>query len=337
MKNNLSLLLVLVGFFSCEHLFLEEDVSNDPEAIFDLYWETFDKNYSYFSYKEIDWYEIYNRYRTEIGPETTDEHLITILARMSNELRDPHVNIFTVTDTYGYDHTVGYPSDRPLSAFQYLEFMYQENDRIWHGKVQGENLAYIRILNFDGVFSTSTDERFKVIDDLLSLYSTTDGLIIDIRDNGGGSDLNAFHVAKRFYDQRRMFRRIRYRQGPSHDDFTQWIDDNLEPEGTYQYTKPVALLTNRRTMSSAEGFVLMMSILPHVTTIGGRSGGASGSPMLTNLPNGWAYRLSTWNVADPEGNIYEEVGIPPDLEVHNPEDETLQSDRIMAAAIDHLR
>jgi len=59
-----------------------------------------------------------------------------------------------------------------------------------------------------------------------------------------------------------------------------------------RYTDPIALLTNRRTFSAAESFVLAMRTLPQVTIVGDTTGGGSGNPLHRELPNGWGLSVS---------------------------------------------
>ena len=68
---------------------------------------------------------------------------------------------------------------------------------------------------------------------------------------GGGNDLNGEAVASRFADMNRLYRRVRFRDGPNHDDLGPFIDSFISPAGA-QFPGPVAVLTNRGTFSSAE-------------------------------------------------------------------------------------
>jgi C-terminal processing protease CtpA/Prc len=89
----------------------------------------------------------------------------------------------------------------------------------------------------------------------------------------------------------------------------------IEPEGSYQFLKPVVVLTSRATMSSAEMFVMAMQNLPQVTIVGDTTAGGVGNPIFRELPNGWTYRLSTGITADAQRRIIEGVGIFPDVSV----------------------
>jgi C-terminal processing protease CtpA/Prc len=179
---------------------------------------------------------------------------------------------------------------------------------MYHGTTR-EGLGYLRIRDFSGEGWVGDIDRA-----IAALYDTP-GLIVDVRDNGGGTDLLSDPIAGRFADQKRLAERVRYRNGPAHDQFTDWIDRYLEPSGPRRYTKPVVLLTNRRVVSTAEAFVLLLRTLPHVTVVGDTTAGGSGNPIARELPNGWSFRLSRWQTQTPQGTSYEGVGLAPAVPV----------------------
>lgn len=57
-----------------------------------------------------------------------------------------------------------------------------------------------------------------------------------------------------------------------------------------------------------------MKQLPHVTILGDKTGGGSGLPFSSELPNGWSIRFSASPMFDPEMNQLE-FGIAPDRKV----------------------
>jgi C-terminal processing protease CtpA/Prc len=70
-------------------------------------------------------------------------------------------------------------------------------------------------------------------------------------------------------------------------------------------------------MSSGEGFVRMMKCLSHVTTVGLPTRGASGNPRPFQLSRtGLTVHYSRWVDLMPDGQTFEGVGIPPDVEVN---------------------
>ena len=94
------------------------------------------------------------------------------------------------------------------------------------------------------------------------------GIIIDVRGNSGGNDINAETVANRFADQSRVYLYQCQKNGPGKDNFSSWKSRSIEPKGSYQFLKPVVVLMSRATMSSAEMFVMSMQNWPQVIIVG---------------------------------------------------------------------
>jgi C-terminal processing protease CtpA/Prc len=176
------------------------------------------------------------------------------------------------------------------------------------------------------------------IDVIINTLKDCKGIIVDIRNNGGGNDALGNVVAGRFADQQRIYSYIRWRNGPGHSDFTEYQAATIPPQGTRQFTKPVALLTNRHCFSSAEGTILMMKALPNVTVIGDTTGGGSANPIALTLPNGWSYRVSRWIQYTAQKTVFEGKGLPPDIPLWiSPADSAAGRDAILEKAIQFLR
>jgi carboxyl-terminal processing protease len=178
----------------------------------------------------------------------------------------------------------------------------------------------------------------QAIDVIINTLKDCKGIIVDIRNNGGGNDALGNIVAGRFADQPRVYSYVRFRSGPSHSDFTDYQANSIQPQGPRQYTKPVALLTNRLCFSSAEGTILMMRVLPNVTVIGDTTGGGSANPITLTLPNGWSYRVSRWIQYTAQKTIFEGTGLPPNIPLWiSPADAIAGHDAILERAIQFLR
>jgi len=323
-------------FFSCRGLFVEPDPENTPEKNFEILWQEFDRYYSYFIYKNIDWNEIYNQYRPQVSAQTSDKELFAILSSMLDHLKDGHVNLYTPYGIWTYEAWWrDYPAnfDPDLIKRNYLTSGYSTaGGRIFtYGKLTDE-IGYIHISSFGG-----SKDAFREIYGILEEFRDLKGLVVDIRDNGGGSTGNSDLIASRFADQRRLYGYAKWRNGPEHDDFTEPQELTVEPSEEWRFLKPVALLTNRRVFSAAEDFVLAMRVFPHVTVIGDFTGGGAGNPIFRELPNGWVYRLSRWQELTPEMENYEGIGLMPDIFVGIlDEDLAAGKDTILETAITTL-
>ena len=292
--------------------FFGPEPNNAPRENFEILWREFDRHYAFFLDKNIDWQAVHDEYAPRISTSTSSPELYRLVTEMLQGLQDIHVTLVAPgIGRWSYDALRNSPanySGQTISRYLRTGSTQGRAGHMYHGTTL-EGLGYIRIRDFSGAGWVADIDRA-----VAALYDAP-GLIIDVRDNGGGTDLLSDPIAGRFADRKRVIERVRYRNGPAHDQFTDWIDRYVEPAGARRYTKPVVVLTNRRVVSTAEGFVLSLRALPHVTVVGDTTAGGSGNPIARELPNGWSFRLSRWQTLTPEGTSYEGVGLAPDVPV----------------------
>lgn len=311
MKNLFSYILFLfvLSTISCERLFIDDDPKNSPLVIFDELWQTIDEKYSFFEYKEINWDSLYVVYSAQIDEDMTELQLFDVLANLLFELRDGHVNIVT---NFNLSRNWNWYQNYPVNFYQdIIDNNYLGNDHVISGPLRSQiihNIGYIQYRSFASTISASN------IDFLIEQMADVNGIIIDIRNNGGGSLANANMLISRFADERRLTGYRVYKSGPAHNEFTDPVPIYDEPAGPRQITGiPVVILTNRRAYSASNQFVMRMKEFPHVTIIGDRTGGGGGTPVNAELPNGWRYRFSSNMTLDASGNNVES-GIDPDYQ-----------------------
>ncbi|MBR6538714.1 MAG: S41 family peptidase, partial [Bacteroides sp.] len=194
-----------------------------------------------------------------------------------------------------------------------------------------DNIAYLYIESFSSGLSEAS------LDQVLNELSICDGLIIDVRNNGGGMLTLAERLAARFTNQKVHIGYISYKTGKGHNDFSTPEPIYLNPAtDRVRWQKPAVVLTNRRSYSSTNDFVNKMKQLPLVTIIGDKTGGGSGLPFSSELPNGWSVRFSASPMFDPDMN-HIEFGIDPHMKV-NMSDQDIQSgiDTIIESARNFL-
>ena len=96
-------------------------------------------------------------------------------------------------------------------------------------------------------------------------------------------------------------------------------------------------MTNRRSYSATNDFVNSMRQFPNVTTMGDTTGGGSGLPFSSEIPNGWSIRFSASPMFDPDMNQLE-FGIEPDVKVDMTSEDMQQGkDTIIETAIKKLK
>jgi len=307
-QNTAFLLGILILFFSCERLVFSSDPENDPRTTFQYLWDRVDQQYAYFDVKQVDWDEIYLTYSEKIQTGISDDSLFSYLGAMMNELRDGHVNLFSEFNMSRYDIRLLGPDNINFRFIQenYLETDYYYTGPFVHDFIAEDEIGYIRYASFSNLF---TDENMMFIFDR---YKDTEGLILDMRQNGGGYLLNVFKFLSYFSMSEDPVYTTCIKSGPGHEEFT-------EPEPVYStpydtvlhYTKPIAVLIDRGSYSATSMFSLATLTLDNVFLVGDTTGGGLGMPNGGQLPNGWTYRFSITRTLTPDGINYEN-GVPPD-------------------------
>ena len=308
----LAALVLLVVPAAC----VTEDVPPDTcRGNFDALWHTLDERYCFFSYKAseygLDWQEVRARYLPAISEGMTREQLFEVLAAMTYELRDGHVNLYAAHDVARYGRWF---DDYPMNYSDSLERKYlgrADEYRQAAGlayRVLDDTVGYVRCASFSSGFGEGN--LAQVMADL----ALCDALIVDVRSNGGGQLTYAARLASAFINERTLGGYMSHKTGPGHDDFSTPEPVWLDPFTGLRWQKPVAVLTNRRTYSAANTFVMYMKGLPGVTVVGDRTGGGAGMPLNADLPSGWLVRFSACPMYDREGQITE-MGIDPDVKV----------------------
>ena len=303
-------LMALIGLMGCVN---EEEFDNSPQGNLDALWKIIDEHYCFLDYKQqeygLDWQQVHQKYRQQVTGNINNEQLFEVLGNMLSELRDGHVNLSAAHDFARYWQWF---ENYPANFSDSLERRYLGTDyRIASGlryKVLDDNIGYIRYESFsDGIGSGNLTE-------VLNYLLLCRGLIIDIRNNGGGDLTNAEKFAARFTNEKTLVGYIQHKTGPGHHDFSEKEPRYIEPAAALRWQKPVCVLTNRHVFSAANEFTLYMKAMPNVKIVGDRTGGGAGMPFSSSLPNGWVVRFSAVPMYDALHQSTE-FGIEPDYPV----------------------
>ena len=305
----------------------QDEFDSDQVGNFEALWSIMDEHYSFFDYKQVNWDEVHQRYRALVSNQMTDRELFDICGDMLKELRDGHTNLIASHDVSRYWIWEQWPVnyDERLIDEHYLNFDYKLACGIKYQILPG-NFGYM----YYGSFSSDIGEGN--LDLILSYLSTADGLIIDVRDNGGGLLTNVETLVSRFIKQKTLAGYICHKTGPGHNDLSEPYAYYFEPTKNHiHYLKPVVVLANRSSFSATNNFVSIMKSLGQVTIVGDTTGGGCGLPFTSELPNGWRVRFSSCPIMDAKGNLTE-FGVAPDIRVDmDPNDRT--RDAILDEAI----
>lgn len=207
-----------------------------------------------------------------------------------------------------------------------------------------DDIAYFAIRTFDDA-SVVTDFESK-----LSELQKAKKIIVDIRDNGGGSGKNALNIAKYFVKTDTIYGARNYSReiiptdraigsfltaqdtisGKSQWGITKEEAVNLykaysgskfysykyKPTILHTKTKinvPVSILTNNGTASAAEDFLIYLYDQKNIVRIGDYSNGSTGQPLQIDLPGNTTAWICTKKAVLPNGEEFVGIGIRPDV------------------------
>ncbi|NLT52320.1 MAG: S41 family peptidase [Ignavibacteria bacterium] len=347
MKKIIIIIAAAFILTSCTEVLLGPEPENTPQSNFEILWKTFDENYPLFGVKNINWDSLHTFYASKISSSTSENELWNITADLLLNLNDGHVKLYNkgYTDGISGSRMINrklYDFSLELVKSKFLTEIKTAGDGYFiYGKVKQSlsavNLGYIFISTFMASNSGNGYEWANDINNILNEFSGCDGIIIDVRNNGGGMKITGQIIASAFVDREITYLYQQEKNGPGHNDFGSPIALTVSP-GTVTFNKNIALLTNRFSASGSEHFAQVLKNLPYSKQIGDTTFGAFGD-IINNaqLPNGWGFAYPCRLTTTPDGKCPEGIGIIPDFLVENTKNDiTAGKDKVMDYAINFL-
>lgn len=306
------LYLIILSVFFLSSCINEEQFDNTPEGNMEALWKMIDEHYCFLDYKAeaigLDWNEVHGRYRQMLDKDMTSPQLQEVLCNMLSELRDGHVNLYTAANVGRY---WAWKEDYPSNLDVELRDSYLGKDYLIASglsyRILDDNVGYILYSSFSSGIGEGN------IAEVLHHLRLCSGLIIDVRGNGGGQLDYEQRLVSHFTNERILVGYRSYKTGTGHSDFSELYPEYIEPSKTVRWQKPVIVLTNRGCYSATNTFVRDMLCCPNVQTLGDRTGGGSGMPFTSELPNGWLVRFSACPQYDRDKQ-HIEFGIEPTIQ-----------------------
>ncbi len=226
-----------------------------------------------------------------------------------------------------------------------------------------------------GIVTINTFGDAAVVDDfkeILPQLRASRGVIIDLRQNGGGNSDVGAEILSHFTDEPQLVGSTwKTREHlPSYKAWgTYFLQDNPNPgldsldafyrqsilvaRGDYWHKgdtmtfensveeplrQPLIILAGNYTASAAEDFLIMLRGLPNRgTIIGQKTFGSTGQPLPLELPGGGSARVCTKRDTYPDGRDFVGVGIIPDVAIERTVEEITQgTDATLQVALEKL-
>jgi len=183
------------------------------------------------------------------------------------------------------------------------------------------NLGYIEFLNF-----LNPDLAADTVAAAMNFVNGTDALIIDMRQNGGGSPAMVALVCSYLFGSEPVhLNDLYWREGNRTDEF--WT--RKEVAGKRYLNKDIYVLTSKRTFSGAEEFTYNLKNLKRATIIGETTGGGAHPGGGFRITEHFGMFVPTGRAISPITKTnWEGTGVTPDVDV--PADQALVVARLMA-------
>jgi C-terminal processing protease CtpA/Prc len=238
--------------------------------------------------------------------------------------------ITSVFDSEGFENS-GYQvtGEDPVPGEMPVEYVIRE-----------DGFAYVKIYSFtdDLPLIVSLWERF--IEEITALGVM--GVVIDMRENGGGSGFLGDQLPAYFFDEAYVIGNTA-RYSEARGGFVinpQEQDKFILPPNNLYYDGPVAVIISPNCASACESFAWAMTVNNRAAIVGNYpTAGLGGSVVPIALPDDTTFNYTNTRSLDAEGNIsIEGIGVLPTVRVPVTE-ETLFSDEdaLLNAALDYLR
>jgi C-terminal processing protease CtpA/Prc len=182
----------------------------------------------------------------------------------------------------------------------------------------GNGISYVAINSFG---NSEVVDKFKKNMDMIR---GSKGLIIDVRENGGGNSGNGDRIVSLLIDKPILNSPWKT---PQHiAAFQAWGRPKKWHIGEVEYVEPceeielfrgpIVALMGPESFSAAEDFLVLLHSSKRATLVGSKTGGSTGQPLRFEFDYGVNGRICTKRNTYPDGREFIGIGVIPDVEVH---------------------
>lgn len=228
-----------------------------------------------------------------VDGEPTSE--MTIWEAIMNIRGEPGTEVILTIIREGVDEAFEVPITRDQIHIDSVELTFDETE-------DGDNIAHLAIYQFGEDTYTEFQEAMREI-----LLSETDGIVLDLRLNGGGYLDVSIQILSEFFDEEVTAVIVKRRNGDN---------DVMYTSGSGQLADyPVVVLIDEGSASASEIVAGALQDYERAEVMGEQSFGKGSVQELTNLSGGASLRLTIAKWFTPNDRTIDEVGITPDVEI----------------------
>jgi C-terminal processing protease CtpA/Prc len=261
------------------------------------------------------------------------------------------------------EYTLTHARTRDSIFIPATEYTEEKNKGLLEHKTFDGGIEYVALNSF-------ADPKINpLFENLLDSLKKAKGVIIDLRNNGGGDDGIAFNIVKHFIQDSvligsssmvRMYdpyltaigRYVNLADTAGNAGKKEaWLLYNgfavFGKPGIFQskidlgivrINAPVVILTGINTESAAEDFLIAADNQKHIKRIGESTNGSSGQPYRFDLPGGGSARVCVKKDTYPDGREFVGYGIQPHIQVSPTVTDYLENkDPVLETALRYLK
>jgi carboxyl-terminal processing protease len=317
--------------------------NNSPVVNYNHFVKYLSEHYGLFPYKNINWDSLCNINSRSVTDDISPDSLFFILSSLAGNLRDKH--LWIENEKYVYNYSIGKVfltkqvdsiffsrkmfKDKELIKSRYLNNRY--NACKTNNFLSGKIVATIGYLSLDW-FDSDVKKVDSAASATIKSLSDCSYLIIDIRNNTGGTDSSALTLANHFVKTGKCYQISRIRSGHQTNTYTDPVYWNTSINDL-SFNKPTIVLINRYSISAAETFSLALKDQDHIKFLGEPTAGAFSDSEDACLPNGWHFTYSIGVWTDCKGDLWEEKGIQPDIRLETTDEDIANKDSYLEEAL----
>jgi C-terminal processing protease CtpA/Prc len=244
-------------------------------------------------------------YNSILDPQEFATTLTADLQAISN---DKHLRVNFAPDQIADQQQTVTAEDSIAFLNRYVNRMKRNNFGFKEVKIMAGNIGYLDLRSFSNV-----EYAGETAVSAMNFLSNTDAIIIDLRNNGGGSPAMIQLITSYLFGSEPVHLNNFYWR-PSNSNSQTWTLPHVS--GTRSPDTPVYILTSGGTFSAAEEFSYNLKNLERATIVGETTGGGAhpgGSIVATDRFMIW---VPTGRAINPITNInWEGTGVSPHIEV----------------------